>query len=329
MSSPDNVARAVEDLRRAHRHGRLAHAYLLVGNPKGDAADVVVALLQTLFCPHGDPPCGDCINCKKVRERIHEDVAWIEPASKSRRITIDEMRSLNHRMATTSFDGGWKAGILLDAERMTEPAANAFLKTLEEPPPRSILFMLTSSPQHLMETIVSRCQRVMISGGQTLEGGEWEEPLMDILRDDIPRTVLGAYGKASRLDSLLKALKKSITEAAENEEDREYLEDKVLDARISGRVREAQAGMLRMMLGWHRDLLLLAYGADPGHLQFPAEADTLRRQAEALNPPAALQQVQAMEDAIRQLDRHMPARAVFEAAMIDQARALTRAGKQG
>lgn len=327
MSSPDNVTRAVGDLRRAHANDRLAHAYLLVGHPKGDAAGVAVALLQTLFCAE-NPPCGTCVNCVKVKERKHEDVAWIEPASKGRLIRIDEMRALNHRMATTSFDGGWKAGVLLHAERMTAEAANAFLKTLEEPPPKSILLMLTSSPQHLMATIISRCQRVIISGTQTVEGGEWTESLLEILRGDAPRTVLEAYGKAARIEGLLKNLKKTIAAAATEEEDSESQDSKVLDARIAARLREAQADMMRIMLGWHRDLVLLTHQADADQLQFPAEADVLRRQAEALNPAAAMTQLQAVEDVIRKLDRNLPPRAVFEAAMIEHARALSRATKK-
>lgn len=329
MSSPDTIGRAVDDLRRAHANGRLAHGYLLVGNPKGDAARVAEAILQTLFCGSDEPPCGACTNCGKVRERRHEDVAWIEPASKGRVIKIDEIRELNRRMATTSFDGGWKAGVLLHAERMSDEAANAFLKTLEEPPPKSILLILTSSPQHLMPTIISRCQRVLVSGSQPVEGGEWMEPLLDLLREDTPRSVLGAYGKAARIEGLLKETKKNITAATMDDEDAEFQDVKVLEARVAARLREAQADMLRIMLGWHRDLLLLAGGTDPNVLQFPGEAETLQRQAQALTPAAAMQQLQAVEDAVRKLDRNLPARAVFEAAMIDQARALQRAGKKG
>jgi hypothetical protein len=123
-------------------------------------------------------------------------------------------------------------------------------------------------------------------------------------------------------------MRKLITAAAMEEEDAEYQDAKVLEARVAARLREAQADMLRIMLGWHRDLLLLTHGTDPGQLQFPAEEDALRRQAAALNPSAAMQQIQAVEGAIRKLDRNLPPRAVFEAAMIDQTRAVARAAKE-
>ena len=81
----------------------------------------------------------------------------IEPEKKSRVIAVDAVRALNHRIQTSSFAGGWKVAVIKYADRLNDQAANAFLKTLEEPPARTLLLLLTDAPQSLLPTVVSRC----------------------------------------------------------------------------------------------------------------------------------------------------------------------------
>ncbi|HOW98338.1 MAG TPA: hypothetical protein PK634_11180, partial [Kiritimatiellia bacterium] len=213
-SSLDRFAELFASLRQGHAAGRLAHAYLVVGAPRGNALALSEALLQLLFCAGEPRPCGECAECRRVRERAHPDILWIEPESKSRRIKIERIREeLIPRLSQGSYGGGWKAGVLIQADRLTGEAANAFLKMLEEPPPSSLILLLTDSPQELLPTIVSRCHRLLLSAEPAARTEPWYASLLDILRSDAPSDPLQALGRVARM----KALLESVRAAAESE----------------------------------------------------------------------------------------------------------------
>lgn len=323
MSSIDSFAAAFEGLRQSHKAGRLAHAYLFQGSPGGSALALAESFLQLLFCRGPERPCGRCADCTKVKKHTHPDVFWLEPESKSRRIVIGDkdkdqvgIRDLNRFIAVSPLFGGWKAGVLLDADRMTEQAANAFLKTLEEPPGASILLLLTDAPQHLLPTIVSRCQRVLLSAGPPAEEEMWREPVMEILRRGVTGDVLEGLFQAGRLKAVLDAVRKVVTEEEEERVRPGEPEDKdAREARIEGRVRGVKLGILRCMLQWRRDVLLAVLKADADVLHFPEEAEVIRRQAARLSYGEAMRGVQAVDTMVRLLERNLPEEAVFEAGL--------------
>ena len=93
----------------------------------------------------------------------HPDIAFLEPEGKSRTIKVGDMKSrIVEPMSTTAYSGGWKAGVIVSADRMQTAAANAFLKSLEEPTPRTVYFLTTDRPDAILPTIVSRCQLVSL-----------------------------------------------------------------------------------------------------------------------------------------------------------------------
>ena len=136
---------------RAIETGHPARGYLVAGDVEGACADLARKILHTLF-PN---------DAAQVDEGSHPDVVTLDPEGKSRVITVETMRQkIVAPMADTSFSGGWKVGIIRHADRMRQEAANAFLKSLEEPPPKTMYLLLTSRPDAIMPTIVSRTQRV-------------------------------------------------------------------------------------------------------------------------------------------------------------------------
>ena len=150
MPSSPKLERALTDLRRTIVAGRMPHAWLVSGRPRGSGNDFVRGLLTLLFPT--TPP-----------ERLYEhpDIRWIEPESKSRQIKVDEqIRPLIQFINLTSYSGGWKAGIILFADRMNANSQNALLKTLEEPPPHSLLVLVTDIPAAMLPTIRSRAQYI-------------------------------------------------------------------------------------------------------------------------------------------------------------------------
>ena len=141
------AAEALQLLQKANAHQRLAHAYLITG-PEGSGKRQLAAQL-----------CGLIVgNTEKPLE--HPDVHTVEPESKSRRIVTEQIRGLEKQLQMRSSIGGRKVGVILDADRLQPQASNAFLKTLEEPPAQSHLVLVTSLPDQLLETILSRCIEV-------------------------------------------------------------------------------------------------------------------------------------------------------------------------
>src|SRR6266478_3103861 len=150
-----------EQLHRSLQRGRLAHAYLFSG-PRGSGKEAMArTLAKALNCSEADhDSCDRCDSCRRVDEGIHPDVYWVRPESKSRRIQIDQVREFMKSVNLCSSMGGVKVGIIVDADCMGEEASNAFLKTLEEPPAQTIIILLTTQPQRLLPTILSRCLRI-------------------------------------------------------------------------------------------------------------------------------------------------------------------------
>jgi len=218
MEVDDLHAEIWEGIRNSFESGRLAHAYVIVGSPRGNALRFAESLLKLLYCDGAEKPCNHCTNCRLVDSHKHVDTLWIEPQSKARQIKADEVRGLVHRMTQTSFEGGWKAGILVSAECMNVNSANILLKTLEEPPPKTILLLVTDSPQSLLPTIISRCQKIVLSNGKGDAGDEaWQTSLMEIMRELPPANGLAAAQLAGRLKAILDAVKAEIAHAVEDE----------------------------------------------------------------------------------------------------------------
>lgn len=314
-------AEAWGGIRNGFESGRLAHAYVIVGSPRGNALHFAESVLKLLFCESAEKPCNECVGCRQVETHQHVDTLWIEPQSKSRQILADDVRGLIQRMTKTSFEGGWKAGVVLCADCMNESSENALLKTLEEPPPKSILLLVTDSPQSLLPTIISRCQKVVLSEGKAgAMDAIWQGPLMQILRDLPPAGGLGGAHLASRLKGLFDTVKEGIADSVVEELDHndEALDESklkvILEARTSARLKEVQADVFRVMLDWHRDVLMLVSGIDRAELLFPDECEILAEQASRHTQGSALQAVQVVEGMARRLDRNIPDLQIFDEA---------------
>lgn len=141
---------------RALAQGKLAHAYLLVGPEGAGKRTLAREFAASLVCAGGFPPCLSCSACERVMKGIHPDV--MEAAAETRSILIGQVRELSDRLQYHAFEGGFKVGIIPQAETMTEEAQNAFLKTLEEPPPDTVLLLTAVNLSRLLPTIISRCQ---------------------------------------------------------------------------------------------------------------------------------------------------------------------------
>ncbi len=146
-------------LQNAIAQGRVAHAYLFCG-PRGTGKTSTARLLaKAVNCLDPDPdsrPCNDCESCNAINQNRATDVIEIDAASNR---GIEDMRDLRERVKYAPTQLRTKFYIIDEAHRLTRDAFNAFLKTLEEPPPNTIFVLATTEPDELLETVASRCQR--------------------------------------------------------------------------------------------------------------------------------------------------------------------------
>ena len=162
---------ALEYLSRAHEHGRLAHAYLISGPPGSGKRDLATDLSNLVT--------GG--TSSDVFALQPSGVYLAEPESKSRRIVIGQVRELEHALQMRASEGRRKVAIVAEADRLQPQAANAFLKTLEEPPNDSLLLLLSAMPEVLPDTILSRCIAVPLATEEKAEPSQEEVELVELL----------------------------------------------------------------------------------------------------------------------------------------------------
>lgn len=150
---------AIGTLRRALRSGKVPHAYIFSGPAGVGKRLTAMALASALNCVQArDDSCGVCNGCQKIARAVHPDVFTLSLPEQRKSISVDAVRELEGRLATRPHEGRAKVAIIDPADRMTEAAANALLKTLEEPGGGRFLVLVTSRISSLLPTVRSRCQ---------------------------------------------------------------------------------------------------------------------------------------------------------------------------
>jgi DNA polymerase-3 subunit delta' len=140
---------------------RLAHGYLFEGPDSVGKRLTALAFAKAVNCEElNDDSCDTCVSCLRTDEGNHPDVTVIEPVKAGRIIHVKAMSDLIEHAVLKPYRGKYRFAIIVAAERMNAPAANKFLKTLEEPPGNSMFVLVSDSPAQLPATITSRCQRV-------------------------------------------------------------------------------------------------------------------------------------------------------------------------
>jgi DNA polymerase-3 subunit delta' len=153
---------AITFLRGIIANERVASAYLFAGIEGIGKTTTALAFALLLNCddPVDEDACTRCDSCRKIFDGNHPDILLIQPEEEGRAIKIEQIREIERQIAFSPVSARYRVMILDPAERMTDEATNAFLKTLEEPPPRNVFILTVRDPGDLFPTIVSRCQRV-------------------------------------------------------------------------------------------------------------------------------------------------------------------------
>ena len=161
FSTIEGHERPVRILQRAIANNTLAHAYLFSGQAGIGKKKTAFALAAAVNCLNARPEggCGECPSCRKVETLGHPDARVLVPDGDE--IKIDQIRQAQADLALKPFEGAKKVLIVDQAESMNAASANAFLKTLEEPPGDALIILITAMPRSLLPTIRSRCQEIL------------------------------------------------------------------------------------------------------------------------------------------------------------------------
>lgn len=320
---------AAAQLQRCLQNGRLAHAYLIIG-PRGAGKEALArTLAKAVNCREANADsCDGCESCRRVAAGTHPDVHWIRPESKTRRIQIEQMREFMRTVSLAAQCGGVKVGVVVDADCMTEEAANAFLKTLEEPPGQTVMLLLTTQPQRLLPTILSRCVRLRLGGRQEAVSpyrakvGE----LLRSFRTDGANRVVGAYRLLRELTVWLGQVREQVERDAAAEmphlnyeeldaKTRERLKEQ-LEARVEGQYRAIRDEVLEQMYAWFGDVMLWAHAAPPQVLAMPEFAEITREVAGRIGGEQAERNLDALEQIREAWQRNLPEALAWEVGLL-------------
>jgi DNA polymerase III subunit delta' len=174
MNQPPWISDALATLAAAHQADRMPHA-LLVHEAPGSGGDWLAQWTARLvLCQSATgAPCGACPSCHRVASSQHPDLLVLQPIEDSRQIRIEQVRELSQELSLTAHQGGYKVAVITPADTLNRFAANALLKTLEEPPPRTLLVLVVTQPSRLPATILSRCQRVRVRAPDRKQAVSW------------------------------------------------------------------------------------------------------------------------------------------------------------
>ena len=177
MANPSWIQAEMAALAAAHQAGRMPHALLIHEAPGAGGDWLAQWTARLVLCQRGaaGAPCGACPSCHRIASAQHPDLLLLQPIEDSRQIRIEQVRELSVELSLTAHQGGYKVAIITPADTLNRFAANALLKTLEEPPPRTLLMLVVTQPSRLPATILSRCQRVRLKAPGRREAVAWLE----------------------------------------------------------------------------------------------------------------------------------------------------------
>lgn len=295
--------KAIELIGLAKQNGRLAHAYLITGEP-GSGKEALAIEMIRMVNPGTDPAAT---TLEALRSGT---TALVVPESKSRRISVKAVRALEHTLQMAAPDGVTKFAVIKDADCMGVEAENAFLKTLEEPPAGSRLLLLSSRPEMLLDTILSRCIQVPLAGNKgPAVLNESARYFLEALKQHALSNRGGvsvSLGLMSRFASILKDEKAAITKRNEdalkaeavhyrNKTEGDYLKqrEEYYKALIEAEYLEKRNRLIDFLMMWFGDAMRRQNGGR--YFDLPEYSEATSRLAATLTVDELARRIGAVE----------------------------------
>lgn len=330
-------ADAVRDLSDAVVSGRLSHAYLITGPEGVGRTTLARTLAKALNCerPVEERPCGECGSCRRIEANGHPDVTVVDldwqaemiaaprgDGSRSRqRLSIETIRWLRQDIVTRPVMGRWKIQIIDDADLLSDSAPDAFLKTLEEPPPYAVIVLVATSEDSVSETVRSRCRHIPLGTVPTAVVRD------TLIARDVPPAAASAISRSARgriawalqiagNQDAMRARRETIEAALE------HVTTPLGRVEVSGiiagnhsRNREKTYELLDLYAGLWRDALLHKAGLDELTV-FPEAGDRLATFAGGFEVSELRRAVWATQRCMGDLDSNMQARIALHAMVM-------------
>jgi DNA polymerase-3 subunit delta' len=314
-------------LLRTHAAGdKLRHAYLLIGPEGVGRRTLALRFAQALNCTNPPRPgafCGECRACRQTQSESYPDLSVLTPGEGHKDILIDQVRELQHTLALAPYAGRYRIALLPNFQQATTEAANAMLKTLEEPASKVILLLTADTLESLLPTIVSRCEVIRLrpaSIADTQGFLESEKSLAPVDARLLAHLSGGRIGFARHLAENPKALEErqdqletllALLPAPRYE--RFELAEKL--SRPYDQARGKAGAILPIWLSFWRDVFIKTSSADLPLVNIDYER-AVRQTAEALDIHEARALVIAHEKALQQLDAYANVRLLVETLML-------------
>ena len=286
--------------------GRVPHSYLFYGIKGVGKRTAAEIFAKALNCPEGKlDSCDKCSSCLKIDHKNHPDVITIEPEGNF--VKIKAIRDLQKQMQFRPFEGKKRVFIIVDADRMNSEAANAFLKTLEEPSPSNILILVTSRHYLLPATILSRCQQLRFNPIQRDTVASFLEKKLSLDRSSARLLALsssGSIGKALEMnkDSYL-TFKNEIIENISTSNIEDPL--KLISFMDSfGKNRKGITEKLEILKSWYRDILVYRETGETESLIHQDRTETIKSFAEKIPGSDILKSIKTINHAHRAIEQN-------------------------
>lgn len=335
----ENDNRAVEYFKNLLLKGRIPHALLLTGGNIEKMESAARYFAKVLNCEN--PPvknaegielecCNTCGNCRRIENGTHPDIHWIRPESKMRQITADSIRELIRIIQMKPLESKWKVAIIVAADRMHQNAANAFLKTLEEPPHRSLIVLLSNEPHRLLETILSRCQKINLGETEIPEIEEFKPFLQQIARL-IAESGIGILVRYKLLDLIIEKLNEiraNIEKEFSNQSPEKKYEDfeiesqlldkleKEINASIESQYRHRRLELFKAIQWLFRDIWLQTIKNTDELLALPEFKNYTSKIAGKINSESAKANIEIIEECQRLLFTNVQEALVIEVTLL-------------
>lgn len=306
--------KAFELVKSAFERERLGHAFLITGEALAGGERLATKMIEMinpdettsgleLFGGAGDP------EPRSMDELEGELVRIVRPEMKSRRISVKQMRELEKSMYQSAEKDRWKVGVVLEADRMGVEAENAFLKTLEEPPNNCLLLLITSRPERLLPTILSRCVQLPLITHAEREETEGETELLNVL-GKVGKVGFGSVGRAltlkaafSRVLDRRKAIISKQNDAAQKEEVLHYKQttegdwlkqrENYFKALTESEYLLERSQFLDILITWLGDVVRQKCGVDA--LDYPKHSAVTKAVADSESLESLLSRMESLE----------------------------------
>jgi DNA polymerase-3 subunit delta' len=303
--------------------GRERHAYLFTGPSGVGRRTLALRFAQSLNClkpPLAGRPCLTCSSCKRIEQMQHPDLMIVMAEHEGETLKIDQVRELQHKLALAPYEARYRVALILRFEEAHSSAANAMLKTLEEPPEHVIVILTANSTEDLLPTIVSRCELLHLrplstdetaKGLHTLKGvpDEIAEKLAHI-SDGRPGYAIRLYEQPQLLELRQSWLDELIQILATNQRERFAFAKRIVED------KERLRNELQVWLTFWRDVLICTSGlsASITNLDY---SNQIQKLGISIDLNHAKFQVNAVEHTIDYIDHNVNARQALEVLLMD------------